>query len=59
MEPWHNLAQSLSTGDVESLSLALTQVAHFGASSGRDALAGFATTMLSLQEWNFTIPIDE
>jgi len=50
MEPWHNLAQSLSAGDVKSLSLALTQVAHFGASSGRDALAGFATAILSLQE---------
>ncbi|GAB4427289.1 MAG: hypothetical protein Fur0044_25180 [Anaerolineae bacterium] len=59
MEPWHNLAQSLYTGEIESLGLALTEVAHFGASSGRDALAGFTTTMLSLQEWNFTTPIDE
>lgn len=46
MEPWHNLAQSLYARDVESLSGALAQVADFGASSGRDALAGFVTTIL-------------
>lgn len=50
MEPWHHLAQNLYPGNIESLSRALTQVAAFGASSGRDALAGFATTLSLLPE---------
>jgi hypothetical protein len=50
VEPWHELAQSLDTGEAELLSRAAVRVAQFGASSGRDALAGFSTTLLSLQE---------
>ncbi|MBI1877356.1 MAG: DUF2877 domain-containing protein [Chloroflexi bacterium] len=48
MEPWHALAQALSAGETGAFSQAIEQVAQFGASSGRDALAGFATTLLSL-----------
>lgn len=46
MEPWHHLVQSLYADDMAALSLALVQVAHFGASSGLDALAGFSATLL-------------
>ncbi|NJN98916.1 MAG: DUF2877 domain-containing protein [Anaerolineales bacterium] len=49
LEPWHHLAQSLYTGTIESLSRALAQVATFGASSGRDALAGFTTSLYRLR----------
>ncbi|MBE7556438.1 MAG: DUF2877 domain-containing protein [Anaerolineales bacterium] len=45
IEPWHVLAQALCTGEVESFRRAVEEVAQFGASSGRDALAGFAATI--------------
>jgi hypothetical protein len=48
IEPWHQLAQALFSGTPEVFSQALRRVAQFGASSGVDALAGFATTILSL-----------
>ncbi len=49
MEPWHHLAQNLYPGNIESLSQALALVVTFGASSGRDALAGFTTTLYRLK----------
>lgn len=45
IEPWHALAQALCTGEVEAFRRAVEEVAQFGASSGRDALAGFTTTL--------------
>jgi len=48
MEPWHALVQTLFAGEIEAFSQAIKWVAQFGASSGLDALAGFATTLLSL-----------
>jgi hypothetical protein len=45
IEPWHALAQALCTGEVESFRRAVEGVAQFGASSGRDALAGFMKTI--------------
>jgi hypothetical protein len=45
IEPWHALAQALCIGEVESFRQAVAGVAQFGASSGRDALAGFTTTI--------------
>lgn len=45
IEPWHALVLALFRGEAESFSQALERVARFGASSGRDALAGFATTL--------------
>ena len=48
MEPWHALVQTLCAGEIEAFSQAIKWVAQFGASSGLDALAGFATTLLSL-----------
>lgn len=46
IEAWHQLAQALFAGTPEIFSQALKRVAQFGASSGLDALAGFATTAL-------------
>lgn len=46
IEPWHELAQALCTGEVELVRWAVEKVARFGATSGRDALAGFTTTLL-------------
>jgi hypothetical protein len=48
IEPWHALAQALSAGEAEAFSQVIERVAQFGASSGRDTLAGFATTLLGL-----------
>ena len=48
MELWHALVQTLFAGEIEAFSQAIKRVAQFGASSGLDALAGFATTLLSL-----------
>lgn len=45
IEPWHALAQALCAGEVEAFRRAVEEVAQFGASSGRDALAGFTTTI--------------
>ncbi len=46
IESWHELAQALFAGVPETFSQAVKRVAQFGASSGLDALAGFATTIL-------------
>lgn len=46
IEPWHALAQALCAGEVEPFHRAVERVAQFGASSGRDALAGFAIAIL-------------
>jgi hypothetical protein len=48
MEAWHPLTQALLSGESEVFRQAVKRVAQFGASSGLDALAGFATTLLSL-----------
>ena len=43
--PWHALTQALTTQDAERVGQAARHLAQWGASSGRDALAGFATTL--------------
>lgn len=45
IEPWHELAQALFVGRAETFGQALRRVAQVGASSGLDALAGFAVTL--------------
>jgi hypothetical protein len=47
-EAWHDLADALYREDKASCQEAVQRVAAFGASSGCDALAGFARTLLSL-----------
>ena len=47
MEPWHVLAQALFDENSEEINAAITGIARFGASSGLDALAGFAAGILS------------
>ena len=44
-EQWHGLAAALASGNTTRLRLALTQIAGQGATSGQDALAGFAQTL--------------
>lgn len=46
IEPWHRVAQALYAGREADLAQALAQLSEFGASSGRDALAGFAAILL-------------
>jgi Protein of unknown function (DUF2877) len=46
IEPWHELAQALHRQDETGSQVALRRLAAFGASSGRDALAGFAAVLL-------------
>ena len=46
MESWHSLSTALAQGNRAACAAALTTLAAFGASSGRDALAGFAQTVL-------------
>jgi hypothetical protein len=53
IEPWHELAQALVIRTPEAFNQALRRVAQFGASSGVDALAGFAMTLLSLKDINY------
>lgn len=45
MEPWHNLAQALSNSDDAAFQRAVNRISQFGASSGRDALAGFTAVL--------------
>lgn len=45
-ERWHALIQALKTNDTENIKTALRRLTQWGASSGRDALAGFAATLL-------------
>ncbi|MFN8459748.1 MAG: DUF2877 domain-containing protein, partial [Anaerolineae bacterium] len=46
IESWHNLVYALNSGDIETIGGAVERIAHFGASSGRDALAGFSAALL-------------
>ena len=48
MEPWHALARAWQMEDQVALTAAVQWIADFGASSGQDALAGFATVLLKL-----------
>ena len=48
MEPWHTLAQAWVMEDRQAITEAIEWIADFGASSGVDALAGFARTLLNL-----------
>ena len=49
-EPWHHLAAAMKKSDPALVQIALTQLTQFGASSGRDAVAGFAQTYLTLNQ---------
>ena len=42
VEPWHLLLEALHAGDAVGVTQAIEGVAQIGASSGRDALAGFS-----------------
>lgn len=44
-EPWQRLARSWSIGPVAAVRQSVAQIAAFGASSGRDALAGFTAAL--------------
>jgi hypothetical protein len=45
VEPWHDLVRALLKNDDESVKNAIDSIARIGASSGADALAGFAAVM--------------
>jgi hypothetical protein len=47
MEGWHHLAHALDRQDEPGSRRAVRQIAAFGATSGRDSLAGFARVLLS------------
>jgi hypothetical protein len=47
-EPWHDFVQALLKNDVEDVKNAIDSIARIGASSGADALAGFAAVMQSI-----------
>jgi len=53
-EPWHQLADALA-GQYEP-SAALDRIARLGATSGRDALAGFAAILLESSQGRSTVP---
>lgn len=46
-ESWHGLVHALNSGSIETIGGAFERIAQFGASSGRDALAGFGGMILS------------
>jgi hypothetical protein len=46
MEPWHALVKAWQAEDEQALTAAVARIAAFGASSGADALAGFANVLL-------------
>jgi hypothetical protein len=46
-EPWHHLAHALACESAAACESALGRIAEIGASSGRDALAGFAACALN------------
>ncbi|RME71221.1 MAG: DUF2877 domain-containing protein [Chloroflexi bacterium] len=50
IEPWHRLVRAWQAENLPELAAAVEKVADFGASSGRDALAGFARTLQAGQE---------
>jgi hypothetical protein len=47
MEGWHHLAHALDRQDEPGSRRAVRHIAAFGASSGRDSLAGFASVLLN------------
>jgi Protein of unknown function (DUF2877) len=47
MEGWHHLAHALDRQDEPGSRRAVRQIAAFGATSGRDSLAGFARVLLN------------
>ena len=49
-EPWHRLAHALLIEDLRSVAQSLDELAKIGASSGLDALAGFAATCALMAE---------
>jgi hypothetical protein len=53
MESWHDLAQALFAGDAPAVAVAMARIAEFGLSSGREALAGFTSTLLAILETSF------
>lgn len=46
VEAWHDLVEAWQSKDEQVLTAAVARIAAFGASSGADALAGFAKTLL-------------
>ncbi len=50
IEPWHELAAALGATDMAAAQTALQQIAGQGATSGQDALAGFAQTLTHAEE---------
>lgn len=50
MEPWHALVWAWQAEDEGDLAAAVQWIADFGASSGRDALAGFSSVLLKLAD---------
>lgn len=48
IEPWHALARAWFAGNRQAIAAAVGQIARFGATSGVDALAGFAQTVRNL-----------
>lgn len=51
-EPWHQLGDAMEQGDVGACAQAIKWIAQTGATSGLDALAGFAQTVQTLNEPN-------
>jgi hypothetical protein len=47
VEPWHQLARALARHSAVECGAAVQRIAKIGASSGRDALAGFAASVLN------------
>lgn len=48
LQPWHRLAPALWAGDAVAVAEAAGQLVQIGASSGRDALAGFVMSLFCL-----------
>lgn len=48
IEPWHHLVEAWLQDDRQTLATAVDNIAQFGASSGSDALGGFANTLVHL-----------
>jgi hypothetical protein len=48
MEGWHHVAHALDRQDEPGSRRAVRHIAAFGASSGRDSLAGFARVLLTM-----------
>ncbi len=50
MEAWHSLAQAWVEQDHQAIGQTVDRIARFGASSGPDALAGLAQTLVALSD---------